>query len=160
MLSISDTGVGMDADTQLHTFEPFFTTKGFGGTGLGLSTVYGIIQQSGGTVQVWSEPSKGTTFKIYFPRVDSTREAVGPEPAVVTARAEQALETILLVEDETSPAHVDSPIPAKPRLYSARSGPRYCGSSNLRHASRSHSPALDRRHQARHKRPGTGSPDL
>lgn len=102
MLSISDTGVGMDADTQLHMFEPFFTTKGLRGTGLGLSTVYGIIQQSGGIVQVLSEPSKGTTFKIYFPRVDSTREAVGPEPAVVTAKAEQALETILLVEDETS----------------------------------------------------------
>jgi len=102
MLSISDTGVGMDAETQLHMFEPFFTTKGLRGTGLGLSTVYGIIQQSGGTVQVWSEPSKGTTFNIYFPRVDSTREAVGPEPAVVTARAEPALETILLVEDETS----------------------------------------------------------
>jgi len=102
MLSISDTGVGMDAETQLHMFEPFFTTKGLRGTGLGLSTVYGIIQQSGGIVQVLSEPGKGTTFKIYFPQVDSTREAVGPEPAVVTARAEQALETILLVEDETS----------------------------------------------------------
>jgi two-component system, cell cycle sensor histidine kinase and response regulator CckA len=102
MLSITDTGVGMSADTQLHIFEPFFTTKGLRGTGLGLSTVYGIIQQSRGTIQVSSETGKGTTFKIYLPRVDSSGQVLRREPAVVTARAEQALETILLVEDETS----------------------------------------------------------
>jgi two-component system, cell cycle sensor histidine kinase and response regulator CckA len=102
MLSITDTGVGMSADTQLHIFEPFFTTKGLRGTGLGLSTVYGIIQQSRGTIQVSSETGKGTTFKIYLPRVDSSGQVLRREPAVVTAKAEQALETILLVEDETS----------------------------------------------------------
>jgi len=101
-MSISDTGLGMDVDTQSHIFEPFFTTKGLRGTGLGLSTVYGIIQQSGGSVQVSSEPGKGTTFKIYLPRVHSTGEAVGAEPTILTASAEEALETILLVEDESS----------------------------------------------------------
>jgi two-component system, cell cycle sensor histidine kinase and response regulator CckA len=103
MLTISDTGVGMDADTQLHIFEPFFTTKGLKGTGLGLSTVYGIIQQSGGHIQVSSEPGQGTTFKIYLPRVGSTaQQAGGPEPVVISAKPKDALGTILLVEDESS----------------------------------------------------------
>lgn len=102
MLSISDTGVGMDTETQSHIFEPFFTTKGIMGTGLGLSTVYGIIQQSGGTIRVSSDLGKGTTFKIYLPRADSKGEVVGPERALGMAEAGQGLETILLVEDEIS----------------------------------------------------------
>jgi PAS domain S-box-containing protein len=102
MLAISDTGVGMDAATQLHIFEPFFTTKGLKGTGLGLSTVYGIIQQSGGCIQVSSQPGKGTSFKIYLPRVGATGQAIPREPSITTAKPEQALETILLVEDEVS----------------------------------------------------------
>ena len=101
-LTISDTGVGMDADTQLHIFEPFFTTKGLKGTGLGLSMVYGIVQQSGGHIQVSSEPGEGTTFKIYLPRVGSTAKAGGPEPVVVSEKPKDVRETILLVEDETS----------------------------------------------------------
>src|ERR1700730_10969221 len=97
-LAISDTGAGMDADTQSHIFEPFFTPKGPKGTGLGLSTVYGIVKQSGGYIWVYSEAGKGTTFKIYFPRVS---ERVEPAQVVVPeepAFSEPGTETILLAE--------------------------------------------------------------
>jgi PAS domain S-box-containing protein len=102
-LSISDTGLGMDQETQTHIFEPFFTTKGLKGTGLGLSTVYGIIKQSGGYIWVTSEVGNGTTFKIYFPRVAVAGDI--PEPMVTlpdAPAAEPGTETILLVEDEAN----------------------------------------------------------
>jgi len=102
-VSISDTGVGMDSETQSHIFEPFFTTKGPKGTGLGLSTVYGIVKQSGGYIWVYSEVGKGTTFKIYLPRVTGTGEPLHPAATPVHfQRVEPGTETILLVEDEAN----------------------------------------------------------
>jgi PAS domain S-box-containing protein len=109
MIAISDTGAGMDSDTQSHIFEPFFTTKGTKGTGLGLSTVYGIIKQSGGYIWVYSEVGRGTTFKIYLPRIASTGETAAQVAApgfsnndVRNNNVEPGTETILLVEDEAN----------------------------------------------------------
>jgi len=99
LLAVSDTGTGMSAETQAHIFEPFFTTKAQGkGTGLGLATVYGIVKQSGGFIWVYSELEKGTSFKIYFPRVDQPVERMSPVPSVSEAPGGTA--TILLTEDE------------------------------------------------------------
>jgi PAS domain S-box-containing protein len=102
MLAISDTGIGMDPETQSHVFEPFYTTKGTKGTGLGLSTVYGIVKQSEGYVWLYSEPNKGTTFKIYLPRVSPSNEVVREQAAVTQFQSERGHETILLVEDEAT----------------------------------------------------------
>ncbi len=101
MLSVSDTGHGMDKETQARIFEPFFTTKEKGkGTGLGLSTVYGIIKQSGGYVLAESEPGQGTTFRIYLPRVEDAAEP--RDPVRVSKSQAGGSETVLLVEDEES----------------------------------------------------------
>jgi two-component system, cell cycle sensor histidine kinase and response regulator CckA len=99
-LAVSDSGMGMDKETQSRIFEPFFTTKEKGkGTGLGLSTVYGIVKQSGGYVMVQSEERRGTTFHIYLPQVEGAAEK---HPVPASDAASGGSETILLVEDEES----------------------------------------------------------
>jgi len=99
LLAVSDSGTGMDAETQAHIFEPFFTTKPQGkGTGLGLATVYGIVKQSGGFIWVYSEVGRGTCFKIYLPRVDQQVEQLSAVRAL--SEAPRGTGTILLAEDE------------------------------------------------------------
>ena len=99
MLSVSDTGTGMDADTKAHIFEPFFTTKEVGkGTGLGLSTVFGVVKQSGGYMSVRSEIGQGANFTILLPRVNE--QALAPARIAQTGKLQKGSETILLVEDE------------------------------------------------------------
>jgi CheY-like chemotaxis protein len=98
MFAVSDTGCGMDRETQTHIFEPFFTTKELGkGTGLGLATVYGVVKQTGGYIWVYSEAGRGSTFKIYLPRIEEAMTA--SDPAKGGKEIGRGWETVLLVED-------------------------------------------------------------
>jgi len=96
--AISDTGHGMSEEIITHIFEPFFTTKKEKGTGLGLSTCYGIIKQAGGHITIYSEVDKGTTFKIYLPRVTEQIDTIKREEEITTLP--KGNETILIAEDE------------------------------------------------------------
>ena len=152
MLAVTDTGSGMDAETKAHIFEPFFTTKEKGkGTGLGLSTVYGIVKQSGGHVWVYSEPGRGTTFKVYLPRVDApaSDSRRRPPPEMSTGS-----ETVLLVEDEDAVRRLAERIlrGAGYRVLTAPSA----GSAILLYATQDRAIDLpaDRRRDAADERPG------
>jgi len=103
MLSVADTGGGMDQETLARAFEPFFTTKEAGqGTGLGLAMVYGIVKQSGGDIKVFTEPGRGTTFRIYLPRIDSDEETPRETAPFSLRLSGRGSETILVLEDETA----------------------------------------------------------
>jgi PAS domain S-box-containing protein len=125
MLAVSDTGCGMDPDTLAHAFEPFFTTKGVGqGTGLGLSTVYGIVKQSGGYLWAYSEPGQGTTLKVYLPVSETEAETARGDEAVITAGRG---ELVLVVED-------DAPVRDIAARALAEGGYRVLVAENGRHA--------------------------
>jgi hypothetical protein len=152
MLAISDTGLGMDAETQTQIFEPFFTTKGAKGTGLGLSTVYGIVKQNDGYIWVYSGPGKGTIFKIYLLRVTATGEPVPVQNAVKETASGPFREIILVVEDENTLRNIT-------RQYLTKQGYTVLEANNgvtalqlSCNSPRPYSPAVDGRHHAGHER--------
>jgi len=129
LLTVSDTGCGMDSATRARIFEPFFTTKAVGeGTGLGLATVYGVVKQSGGAISVDSEPGQGTTFNVYLPRVRATQ---GTSEQTASGSRQEGSGVILLVEDEEmcDASRSSSWKWAATRSFRRRTGKRRCGSA-------------------------------
>ena len=162
MLAISDTGVGMDADTQAHIFEPFYTTKGLKGTGLGLSTVYGIVKQSEGYIWAYSEAGKGTSFKIYLPRFSASRRSSSHAACAGrnARRSSPGHETILLVEDEENFRRLARQYSGT-QGYSVIDAPDGATAIQISQAhARPHSPAVDGRHHAGNERARTGQSDF
>jgi CheY-like chemotaxis protein len=101
VITVTDTGTGMDDDVKAHLFEPFFTTKEVGkGTGLGLSICYGLVSQNSGYIEVESSPDQGTTFKIYLPKAEARLEVIASENGLESGSPLQGTETVLLAEDE------------------------------------------------------------
>ncbi len=147
----------MDRETAARIFEPFFTTKEKGkGTGLGLSTVFGIVQQSGGNIWVYSEPGKGTTFKIYLPRVDAELDVLTPAVAPTTLRG---AETVLLAEDEEQVRAVVLNVLLRRQGYHvipAQNGGGACLSSERHSGERSICALLTDVVMPHDERPGTG----
>ena len=150
VLAVSDTGHGMDEQTQSHLFEPFFTTKEQGkGTGLGLATVYGIVKQSGGSIWVYSELGHGTTFKVYFPRVEGV--AVPLVSARSSVQPPTGTETILLVEDASGLRKLARKDSGAIRVHRPRGAEWRRGAPDLRATSRRDPSAVDRRGDAGHE---------
>ena len=155
MLSFSDTGCGMDKQTQAKVFEPFFTTKEPGkGTGLGLSTVYGIVKQNGGYIWVYSEPGKGATFRIYFPRAEGVEYRA--EQDAVPLPPPSGTETILSSGGRRPFASTGPHLPRNRRLQGALRARCQSRSGIGEYQSRAHRLAAHRRHHARHERSRTG----
>ena len=155
LVAVSDTGCGMDEATKARIFEPFFSTKGEKGTGLGLATVFGIVKQSGGHIEVYSEPGVGTTFKIYLPRAKesaSKSKMLSPHPSEASGA-----ETVLLVEDEEGVRTLAKLILKKSGIHDPGSSQWRRGAIALRAASRTNSHHDYRCGDAKNERSPTGS---
>ena len=157
VLSVSDTGHGMDSETVSHIFEPFFTTKELGkGTGLGLSTVYGIVEQSGGKLTVESKPRKGSVFRVYLPAAD--HQADDGVDELIAGRGASRTGTVLVVEDETSLRQLICLVLFSSRLPRPGGGGRAARRSSGPSASSWHRSALNRCDHAGYERPGIDGP--
>ena len=148
LLAVTDTGEGMDAETQQRIFEPFFTTKPMGqGTGLGLATVYGIVKQSGGSISVDSDVGRGSTFRVDLPRTECSESAVVERPAVVAR--DRGMETILTVEDDLAVRDIVARTLAGAWQYGADGAEPRGGVADFTRAEGDPS-GVDRRRDARH----------
>jgi len=157
LLAVTDSGSGMDSETQSHLFEPFFTTKDKDkGTGLGLATVYGIVKQTGGDIWVYSEPGRGSVFKIYFPRIDEAPERTAKDGTKI--RAVRGTETVLLAEDSDVVRRLLRGAVDFERLYPPGSPARPGGAGARAELRRQDRPSGDGHGDAADERAGAGRP--